>query len=154
MKGKKTDPIFISEFIRAAVQSSQDTPDEIVKRAKSFLADCDRKIKEAEVAKAMRSKYLDVIATFEKPVKDKAEEAKLLEFFNLKNPQICHEICVLIKLHGTIPITSFRSDDEWPAQYNFCIKQLLEAQVVMRANDALMRGEDFDGYMKFVLHEE
>jgi tRNA U34 5-carboxymethylaminomethyl modifying enzyme MnmG/GidA len=97
MKGKKSDPGFISFFISECVQAGLETPAEIVARAKKQIADIDEEIKAVETAKITRSKLLDVISSFEKPVKDKAEEAKLLAFFDLKYHDICKSICETVK---------------------------------------------------------
>ena len=53
----------------------------------------------------------------------------------------------------SLPTISMTSFGEGAAAYNFCIKQLLETQVLMRVNGQLMPGEKFNEYMKFVLHE-
>lgn len=149
MRGKKTDPGFISFFIQESVNAGAETPEAIVERAKKIIARIDDEIKAIEHAKATRSKLLDVIASFEKPVKDKTEDAKILGFFKLRDPQRCKEICDLIKELESLPTASLVD-----ASYNFCIKQLLEAKIIMRSGDHLIHGERFNEYMTFVLREE
>jgi hypothetical protein len=149
MKGKKTDPDFISFFIQESVNAGAETPEDIVQRAKKIVAQIDDEIKAIEHAKATRSKLLDVISSFEKPVKDKTEDAKILGFFKLRDSQRCKEVCDLIKEHNSLPIASLVD-----ASYNFCIKQLLEAKIIMRLDGQLMRGERFNEYMTFVLRED
>lgn len=149
MRGKKTDPGFISFFIQESVNAGAETPEEIVQRAKKAIAQIDEEIRAIERAKATRSKLLDVIASFEKPVKDKTEDAKILGFFKLRDPQRCKEVCDLLKEHSSLPIASLVD-----ASYNFCIKQLLEAKIIMRFEDQLAPGERFGEYMTFVLRED
>lgn len=154
MRGKKTDPIFVSQFIQESVQAGLETPEEIIERAKKIVEEIDEEIKAIETKKIKRSKLMDVIASFERPVKDKTEDAKILEFFKLRDPQRCKEICDSLKEHLSLPALSWASFDSDAASYNYCIKQLLEVKIIMRVSDKLMRGERFDEYMKFVLHEE
>jgi hypothetical protein len=154
MKGKKTDPAFVARFISECAQEGVDTPDEIVNRAKRLIEDIDIEIKAIETKKLLRSKLLDVIVTFEKPSKDKTEDSRLLSFFKLRDPERCREVCDLIKMHESIPVLSWAAFADGAAQFNFCIKQLLEAKIITRAKDQLIRGERFDEYMKFVLRED
>jgi hypothetical protein len=149
MKGKKADPSFISFFIQESVNDGATTPEEIVQRAKKAIFQIDDEIKAIEHAKATRSKLLDVIAAFEKPIKDKTEDAKILGFFKIRDQQRCKEICDLIKEHESLPTASLTD-----VSYNFCIKQLLETKVIMRLSDHLLRGERFNEYMTFVLRED
>jgi hypothetical protein len=153
MRGKKTDSVFVSQFIVESIQQGMETPDQIVQHAKDQISQIDDEIRAVEAKKITRSKLLDVILNFEKPSKDRADDAKILEFFKLKDPMRCKEICELMKVHLSLPVLSWRSFGDDAAQYNFCVKQLLEAKVIMRVSDQLMRGEQFDEYMKFVLRE-
>jgi len=148
MKGKKTDPIFVASFIQESVLSGAETPDQIVARAKEMIVEIDEKIKAVEESKRTRSKLLDVIASFEISKKDRTEDAKLLPFFDLKYPYLCRDICKEF----------WDKFGDWPfgvpisnsMEYNFCIKQLLEAKVLDRPNGLLGRGERFDEYMRFI----
>lgn len=155
MKGKRTDPIFISQFIQESVQKGAETPDQIMDRAKNIIGLIDEEIRGMEAKKITRSKLLDVISSFEKSVKDKTEDAKMLGFFKIRDPMRCKEICELVKNFEYLPMTSwpFSSNDD-TTQYNFCIKQLLEARIIIRANYQLLRGERFGEYMTFILHED
>lgn len=151
MRGKKTDPVFVSEFIQECVALGLLTSDDIVKHAKKLVDNIDEEIKAIEKKKSARSKLLDVIASFEKQSKDKTEEAELLPFFNLQYPETCRKICkdiVSISPDGTYLITGIKD-----AETLFCIKQLIEAKVVARVDYHLVRGERFDKYIKFVLRE-
>jgi len=150
MKGKKSDPIFISQFIREAVQAGDETSPQMVERAKSIINQIDEELKGIEAKKIKRSKLLDVINSFEQSsIKDKTEEAKRLDFFKLQEPVICKEICQLLKKQISLPITYWKTFSN-AIQYNYCIKQLLEINDVIRVNDQLKCGERFDDYMQFV----
>jgi hypothetical protein len=153
MRGKKSDPEFVSKFILSCVEQGMETPEEIVAHAKTTIEQLDVEIKKVDEKRVFRSKLLDVVISFEKPSKDKIEDAKLLEFFKLCDPERCLKICEIIKENEAFPITnmSFFGDDT--ADYNFCIKQLLEANIIVREKDCLHCGERFSEYMKFVLHK-
>lgn len=155
MRGKKTDPAFVAQFIQESVQEGIETPAEIVKYAKQKIANIDEEIRALELKKIIRSKLLDVIVAFESPVKNKSEDAKFLPFFNLQYPERCKELCKLIKNN-----TNSISIDNWgnllpdEATTIFCKKQLLEQKIIDRKQDDLVRGERFEEYMRFVLHED
>lgn len=148
MRGKKTDPVFISQFIQESVQDGVTTTEEIIKRAKSRIEQIDAEIKSIEGMKIIRSKLLDVISSFEKATKDKTEEAKLLSFFNLQYPEKCKEICDMLK--NSDESLSLKVEN---ATTVFCFKQLLEHKILSRKDYKLVRGERFDEYMNFVLRE-
>ncbi len=149
MRGKKTDPVFISQFIQESVRDGVTTTDEIIKRAKTRIEQIDAEIKSIEGLKIMRSKLLDVISSFEKPVsKDKTEEAKLLPFFNLQYPEKCKEICDVLR-NGAESI-SLKIEN---ATTVFCFKQLLEHKILARKDYSLIPGERFNEYITFVLRE-
>ena len=156
MRGKKTDPAFIAQFIAESVQKGMETTDQIVKHAKDLINQIDEEIKAIESKKIMRSKLLDVIETFEKRAKDTAKEAELLPFFDLQYPDVCKEICDVLKgLGKEVPINDL--DAPYLADsgtIRFCYKQLLERKILSRDKDKLKRGERFDEYMTFVLRED
>lgn len=153
MRGKKADPVFISQFIQESVQSGMETPDQIVQRAKNMIDQIDEEIRAIEIKKAIRSKLLDVIASFEKQTKDKSEEAKLLPLFDLEYPHTCKFLCEIVQKGPIVvgeklqPLGSGETDP----QMKFSIKQLLERKIFSRIGNNITRGERFDDYMKFVL---
>lgn len=153
MRGKKTDPVFIAEFISEAVQHGMVTTDEIVQDAKKKIDQIDQEIRAMEAKKILRSKLLDVIASFEKTTTNKLEEAKILSFFKIQYPQTCKDICESLKEVKSLPALSWASFSTDAAEHNYCIKQMIEAKVIARSGDLLIRGERFDEYMKFVLRE-
>src|SRR5260221_14283399 len=97
MRGKKSDQAFVAEFIAEAVQHGIETPEEIIRDAKKKIEQIDLEIKAIEAKKILRSKLIDVIATFEKQVKSTSSDAGLLPFFKLKYPRMCKFICDIAK---------------------------------------------------------
>lgn len=151
MKGKKTDPVFISEFIRHCVAGlGMEKSEDILQHAKSIIQEIDDEIKNVEKRKVMRSKLIDVVALFERPTKNKSQEATLLDFCKLKYPTTCKEICDLLKEEKSLPSLSMRSFGSDAVVWNFCIKQLVEADIIDRVSDDLMRGDRFDEYVSFI----
>jgi secreted Zn-dependent insulinase-like peptidase len=150
MRGKKADPVFISQFIQESVQSGMDTPDQIVQRAKDMINQIDEEIRAVEIKKATRSKLIDVIASFEKQTKDKSQEAKLLPLFDLEYPETCKYLCEIIEKQPIPADPKLYSTVNDPKNI-FAVKQLLERKVIAREGNQLIRGERFDDYMKFVL---
>lgn len=152
MRGKKTDPEFLSNFINKCVGLNQTSQEEIVQAARLEIQDIDDKIIEVEKLKIIRSKLLDVINVFETNVSSHKEEAKILSFFNIQHPNICKYICLFLKKESLkidkIPTTEFPKSD-----LLFCIKQLQEHKVIAKTGEYVIRGTKFDDYMKFVLCE-
>jgi hypothetical protein len=150
MRGKKSDPTFVAEFITESIQQGIETPDDIVKNAKKKLEQIDNEIRAIEGKKILRSKLLDVILTFEKQAKNVSEDAKLLSFFDLQYQTECKRICDLIQEASVIETNK----STLTATDRFCIKQLLERKIIARNNDSLIKGERFEEYMTFVLRED
>ncbi len=152
MRGRKTDSEFISEFIAGCVQAGYDTPEAIVQQAKGGINTIDEEIQRVERLKITRAKLLDVIATFDRQVKQsKSEEARILSFFKIQQPQVCKFICDRIK-NGVIAIEDL--GNKYPNQeIMFCIKQLIEYKIVAKTGSHLLRGDSFEDYLKFVLRE-
>lgn len=153
MKGKKSDNEFVSNFIVRSIREGFDTQDKIVSYAKVLLQDLDEEIKKIEEKKAMRSKLLDVIASFEKPIKSsKTQEAKILSFFQIQHPHICKYICHSIK-NGPINISHLNRSSYLEEDFLFCIKQLIEHKVISKVGEQILQASAFEDYMKFVLRE-
>lgn len=155
MRGKKSDRAFVAEFISESVQHGIETPAEIIQDAKNKIAQIDREIKAIEAKKILRSKLIDVILTFEKQTKSTSEDAKLLSFFKLEYPLMCKFVCDIVKKgpievgEKLMPLGAGESDPTM----KFSIKQLLECKVFSRVGSQIGRGDRFDEYMTFVLHE-
>ena len=155
MRGKKSDQVFVAEFIQQCAVSGFETPDSIVEHAKTLIKNIDEEIKEVEKKKLTRSKLLDVILTFEKQTKSTSGDAKFLSFFKLEYPLMCKYVCDIVKKgpikvgEKLMPLGAGESDPTM----KFSIKQLLECKVLSRVENQVSRGERFDEYMTFVLHE-
>jgi len=155
MRGKKSDRVFVAEFIQRCAVSGFETPDSIVEYAKTLIKNIDEEIREIEKKKITRSKLLDVILTFEKQTKNTSEDAKFLSFFKLEYPIMCKFVCDIVKKgpievgEKLMPLGAGESDPTM----KFSIKQLLECKVLSRVGSQVSRGERFDEYMTFVLHE-
>lgn len=155
MKGKKVDTEFVSNFITQSIRDGFDSPDQIVSHAKVILNQIDEELKKIEEKRAMRSKLLDVISSFEKPVKTQnVEQVRILSFFQIENPHICKDICQITKskvmtLDQLNRLCHSYSKDD----IVFCVKQLLEHKVLSKSGEQLLRGDAFEDYLKFVLRE-
>lgn len=149
MRGKKSDPGFVSFFIQESIKDGAQTPEDIVQRAKKIIGKIDDDIKAVELAKVTRSKLLDVISTFEKSNKDHSEESRLLDFFKLSDPKTCKFICDMVKVK---PLD--KSESNLDPDARFAIKQLLDCKILSRTGDHIARGERFDEYVAFVLRED
>lgn len=155
MRGKKSDRAFVAEFISESIQHGIETPAEIIRDAKKKIEQIDQEIKAIEAKKILRSKLLDVILTFEKQTKSTSEDAKLLSFFKLEYPLMCKFVCDIVKKgpievgEKLMPLGAGESDPTM----KFSIKQLLECKVLSRTGNQISRGDRFDEYMTFVLHE-
>ncbi len=154
MRGRKTDSIFVSNFITNCVSLGKVTPEDILQEAKNQINIIDEKIKEVEKIKVNRAKLLDVIAAFDRPAKpNKSEEIKILNFFKLQRPEICKHICqILSKTSGVRlkDVCNLYSEGD----VIFCIKQLIEHKIIVKKNDVLDKGDSFADYWKFINHED
>lgn len=152
MRGKKSDPEFVSQFISKCLQQGVVTTEEMVKQARQDIQEIDNKIIEVEKLKAVRSKLLDVILTLDKQ-EVKTEEAKLLPLFKLQYPQTCKKICNALAhkdINDHYCILGIKDPEML-----FCFKQLLEAKVIARVEGThnVVRGEKFKDYMEFIFRE-
>lgn len=152
MRGKKSDPEFISQFISKCLQQGIVITEDMVNRAKQDIQEIDNKIIEVEKLKVVRSKLLDVVLALDK-LEVKTEEAKLLPLFKLQYPQTCKQICD--------NISHKNPDDDYcilgvkDPEVLFCLKQLLEAKVIARTPGThnVVQGERFQDYMEFIFRE-
>jgi seryl-tRNA synthetase len=156
MKGKKSDPEYVSNFITQCIQSNKNNPDEIVKEALSRIEAIDEKIKEVDKLKAERCKLQDIIHSFQKIKKpNKVEDNKILSFFKIENIALSHSICNSLK-EKSLEINPFlKSIDQTKLQdVLYCIQQLQEHKVISRSGNVLIRGTRYHDYIKFVLQED
>jgi hypothetical protein len=152
MKGKKSDPEFLSQFIERCIWQNINTPEEMVGVAQAEIEEINHKILEVEELKVKRSKLLDVVANFQKPNKSKLQEAELISFFQIQYPDICFYICELMK-KCNCTLQELYNPKFNLSDTNFCIKQLLEHQVIIKVGNSFLRGEAFEKYLKFILRE-
>jgi len=152
MRGKKIDFEFVSEFITHCVQSGYDTPEAIVSHARKNISFIDEAIKAVELKKIERSKLLDVIASFEKSPPSKVVEAKALPFFNMHYPDICNTICQSLKV-GPLTLKDLEKNNHSYTNILFCVKQLLENKIISKSGNYLLRGSQFNNYLKFVIKD-
>lgn len=151
MRGKKSDPEFVSQFMSQCLREGAITTQEMVQLARQQIRKIDAQIIEVEKSKIIRSKLLDVVITLDKP-EPQTHEAKLLPLFRLKYPQTCREICKhIMELDPNMAYSIMNIKDP---EVIFCIKQLLEHLIISRVDNYLVRGERFEEYLKFVLREE
>jgi uncharacterized protein YktA (UPF0223 family) len=152
MRGKKVDSQFLTDFISSCIMKGNTTPDEMALAAQREIDFINSEIRKVEDLKLRRSKLLDVVVTFKEPVKANKEEARILTFFQIQNPHICKFLIDLIKINPLnreeLICPFFSSHD-----VNFCVKQLLEHRVIAKVGETLLRGENFDEYLRFVLQE-
>jgi len=154
MRGKKIDSNFVSNFILECVSNGKTVQDEIVEEAKRKISEIDEKIKEVEKLKSTRSKLIDVVFSLGNK-KQPTEEVKNLNLFKIQNQHICKFICDSLKKES-LDIASLSS------KYNnfnlqdilFAIKQLIENKVIIKDKDFLIKGPEFNTYLKVVLMEK
>lgn len=150
MKGKKVDIDFLSQYISKCISKNIISSEDIGKTAKNEIDFIDEKIKEVENLKILRSKLLDVVATFNKSIKNSRNEIKLLSFYKISNKKLSTVICNSIK-KCTLNINNLSIDDYSEFDIMFCIKQLLEYKIIYRIEDNLLKGDMFDEYCEFSL---
>ena len=80
MRGKKSDPDFVVNFIEDCCKKGKTSSYEIIDEAKKQIKDIDDKIKEVEYLRKVRSKIHDVIFSFEKEIKNNREKKERLLF--------------------------------------------------------------------------
>ncbi len=152
MKGKKSDPNFLSQFIIDCVSMGKSSSEDMLEHAKKQIQDIDFKIKEVENLKPLRSKLLDVISVFEKTEETNlSKDCKLLLYFKIQNPEICKFVCDLVK-DSPFKISKIVHSTFSEQDIIFCIKELLENKVLYKSNDHILRGEAYYDYIKNVFH--
>jgi hypothetical protein len=148
MKGKKTDPEFVSTFIQQCVDDDCVTPKDMIGLAQFEIADIDAKLLEVERLKIRRSKLLDVIATLQKADKpDKSKEINQLPLYQVQHPEIAKCICCALEEGNCTK----RRLDRLPfgsSDLNFCLKQLSQLQVIHRVGDTFVPGHNFNDFVE------
>ena len=151
MKGRRKDPEFLSQFISDCVQDGKCSPNEMLDTANDELSKISRLILEAEQLKIRRAKLLEVISHFQKDniQIDRTQEIKQAKLLQISYPEIAIAICVkLIKSgHTREQLSDSKFDDQ---NINFCIKQLIQHQVINRSGDLFIHGEQFQFFIKMM----
>ena len=148
MKGKKVDNIFVSNFISESCSQGKLTTDEIVASAQEQINEIDRKIIEVENLKKLRSKLLDVVITFDRNHRNGSQiDEVLINFHRVKDKKIAQRICnQIFGYNNVIEIKkAFPSNEEI-----YCIKQLLEFNILQRAEETIKAGENFPAFKTFL----
>lgn len=151
MRGKKVDSSFVSNFILDCVSKGKSNQDEIVEEARYKITVIDEKIKEVEKLKKDRSKLIDVIISLDN--KKPTEEIKNLHLFKIPNQEICKFLCDSLK-ERKVDIKTLKNSQFNLQDVLFSIKQLVENKIVVKNEDHLFRGPEFDIYLKTVLMEK
>lgn len=152
MKGKKINSIFLSDFITECVKNNKMTSDDILQEAKYQIKEIDSKIIEIEKLKKKRSDLLDVVYTFDKSPTKKTNDTKALSFFKISNLDICKSICNLLK-EKPVDIKILENINSDKNSIIYCIKQLLEINIISRSGDIILRGESYHDFMNYVFKE-
>lgn len=155
MKGKKSDPEFVSSFIKECLEKGHRSTKEIVSLAQLEIEVIDDKIKEIEKLKKHRSKLLDVIEMLDEKVKTQSLEVNILAFFDLKYPDICKKVCSLLFSVEDFDIKEIKKNSSISKieDINFVIKQLVEYQIILKKNNFISRGPRFASYIQSVFHQ-
>lgn len=151
MRGKRVDNEFISEFIADCIRSGINTPEDIMSVAQRDINEIDEAIKRVEKDKIRRSKLLDVINAFQAKAEKSTTEASALPYFNMKYPNVCQFICETLK-QGPVSINEIKGNYT-TSDIIFCVKQLLENKIISKSGPYLIRGNNFNDYMKNAFKE-
>ena len=151
MKGKKIDPLFVSDFISLCLKQGISSKEEILKEAQKEISEIDLKIKEIELLKSRRCKLIDVISTIIENKKDNTSQKKMLSFFNIHDANTCKNICDIL-LKSPISVLKLKELPQYNDNFILCIKQLQENCIVSRIGDYLVRGTMFNEYYDCILH--
>lgn len=147
MRGKKRDSDFIGKFIIGCVEKNKNTSNDIIDCAQKEIFNIDEKIKEVEKLKITRSKLLDVVETFKNSeLKDNSLQKFDLLFYSLSHKEICHYI-----VKKSLKNVSIDNLIKYPKfDTFFCIKQLLEINVLEKNGNNLIPGKLLNNYLNFM----
>lgn len=152
MKGKKADPIFVSNFITNCINSGIISAEEIMNKAQSSINEIDVLIQQIEEKKKTRSKLLDVVNSFQISNKNIDNDIYLLGLFNIHNFNICKYICNLLKV-SSISISDLESSPFPKEEVFFCVKQMVDNNIIHKTDKNLLQGIKFSDYLSFVLKD-
>lgn len=149
MKGKKSDPVFISEFMATCIAKGLTSKESIAEQALKEIEAIDYKIKEVELLKITRSKLLDVVNAVSEPKKEAVPQKNILSFLNIHNPKVCKYICDILN-KSSLLISELKAKTDYNDEFMLCIKQLQENRIISRVGNSLVRGEMFFDYYNFI----
>lgn len=127
MRGRKIDLEFVSKYIVNCVNNGTTNSDDIRYLALSEINDIDKKIKEVEDLKKMRSKLFDVTITLNRF----EEKTSPIDFFDIKNKKISFDI--INNFSGSELSLSYLLNNisESKDEILFSIKQLISSNVIL-----------------------
>ncbi len=127
MRGRKIDLEFVSKYIVNCVNNGTTNSDDIRHLALSEINDIDKKIKEVEDLKKMRSKLFDVTITLNRF----EEKTSPIDFFDIKNKKISFDI--INNFSGSELSLSYLLNNisESKDEILFSIKQLISSNVIL-----------------------
>lgn len=127
MRGRKIDLEFVSKYIVNCVNNGTTNSDDIRYLALSEINDIDKKIKEVEDLKKMRSKLFDVTITLNRF----EEKISPIDFFDIKNKKISFDI--INNFSGSELSLSYLLNNipESKEEILFSIKQLISSNVIL-----------------------
>lgn len=149
MRGKKSDPEFICNFISECVSSNILTTEGILQEASLQLNLIDNQIKEVEKLKIRRSKLLDVISSMGETIKNNDLELQKMAFLQIQNQKISEFICDKIKQSSSSEIIFEDLDNQGFEKTDliFCIKQMMDNDIIQKNENIFKRGKSFDNYL-------
>lgn len=154
MKGKKINTDFVTNFITNCIGDGMSSSDQIIAFAKNSIIDIDNKIKEVNNLKIKRSNLLDVVSSFETTSNknDNIDDIKKLFYYKIGDLNCCKHICIKIenKNMDTNQICYDLSDLFSKSEIIFNIKQLVCNKILHKINEVVLRGDNYEDYMKVV----
>ena len=154
MKGKKSDLLFVNEFIAGCISNNILNSEDIIKEATAQIDSIDFKIKEVENLKKLRPKLADVINALDKSDSKKessAQDIMLLSLFKIPNPNIGHSICKKIKV-SPIEMNDLKKISYDFSDTSFIVKHLLENKVLYKRGNYLLMILRYQRWLMIILH--
>lgn len=143
MRGKKTDAEFISEFIVECARNGITNSLDVAKMAELQISSIDEKIKEVESLKRKRSKLIDVVTALSIKVKDKSDDKKALEFYQLSDLQTAASIARYVQdTPGSI--------DTLNKDHLHLVKEMLSSKILRREGSCLAQGIEYLNFLDFL----
>lgn len=133
MRGRRSDPEFIANFIQNCVGENKVTSEQILNEANLKIKEIDSEIIRVELLKKQRSKILDVIEMFSKKIMTSSDKSAL-DFYLLSNIKKAYELVIKCDFDKS----------------NACLlKELQNINVLRRENNQLIHGARFREFVDF-----